>query len=213
MGGRSCLVAAGPRADAVINGGVELHVMTLASDSARQNGCFPASAPRSSRRNVLGHPARGASTDTGAPELSARGARCSRCHSRSTFPWCAFGIAFPAMVRFVEWRYLTTGDELYRTSARRWSKVMLALFASGDHGKRSLTSRWSTVAGVHRDVRLGLLARSCDRRVLVLRRRDFDRHVRVRVGAPGLVASSPQRDSGGERGGDIGVGQRRTNGY
>ena len=39
------------------------------------------------------------------------------------------------MVLFVEWHYLRTGDELYRTLARRWRKVMLALFAPGDHGK------------------------------------------------------------------------------
>ena len=88
-------------------------------------------------------------------------------------PRVRFRIAFPAMVLFVESRYLRTGDELYRTSAGRWSKVMFALFASGDHGKRSPASRWSTVVGIHRDVRLGLLARSCDRRVLVLRRRDL----------------------------------------
>jgi cytochrome d ubiquinol oxidase subunit I len=46
-------------------------------------------------------------------------------------PLVCFGIAFPAMVLFVESRYLRTGDELYRTLARRWSRVMLALFAVG----------------------------------------------------------------------------------
>src|SRR5881275_375346 len=46
-------------------------------------------------------------------------------------PLVCFGIAFPAMVLFVEWLYRRTGDELYRTLARRWSKVMLALFAVG----------------------------------------------------------------------------------
>jgi cytochrome d ubiquinol oxidase subunit I len=46
-------------------------------------------------------------------------------------PLVCFGIAFPALVLFCEWRYLRTGDELYRTLARRWSKVMLALFAVG----------------------------------------------------------------------------------
>jgi cytochrome bd ubiquinol oxidase subunit I len=46
-------------------------------------------------------------------------------------PLVCFGIAFPAMVMFVEWLYLRTGDELYRTLARRWSKVMVALFAVG----------------------------------------------------------------------------------
>ena len=42
-----------------------------------------------------------------------------------------FGIAFPTLVLFVEWLYLRTGDELYRTLAKRWTKVMAALFAAG----------------------------------------------------------------------------------
>jgi cytochrome bd ubiquinol oxidase subunit I len=46
-------------------------------------------------------------------------------------PLVCFGIAFPALVLFAEWRYLRTGDPLYRTLARRWSKIMLALFAVG----------------------------------------------------------------------------------
>src|SRR5919201_5627982 len=46
-------------------------------------------------------------------------------------PLVCFGIAFPALVLFVEWLGLRTGDPVYRTLARRWSKVMLALFAVG----------------------------------------------------------------------------------
>jgi cytochrome d ubiquinol oxidase subunit I len=46
-------------------------------------------------------------------------------------PLVCFGVAFPAMVLFLEWRHLRTGDLLYRTLAKRWSKVMLALFAVG----------------------------------------------------------------------------------
>jgi len=46
-------------------------------------------------------------------------------------PLVCFGLAFPALVLFAEWRYLRTGDPLYRTIARRWSRVMLALFAVG----------------------------------------------------------------------------------
>ena len=46
-------------------------------------------------------------------------------------PLVCFGIAVPAMVLFVEWLHLRTGDPLYRALARRWSKVMLALFAAG----------------------------------------------------------------------------------
>jgi hypothetical protein len=44
-------------------------------------------------------------------------------------PLVAFGISFPAMALFAEWRHLRTGDPLFRTLAQRWSKVMLALFA------------------------------------------------------------------------------------
>ena len=46
-------------------------------------------------------------------------------------PLVCFGIAFPAFVVFAEWLHLGTGDPLYRVLARRWSKVMLALFAVG----------------------------------------------------------------------------------
>jgi cytochrome d ubiquinol oxidase subunit I len=46
-------------------------------------------------------------------------------------PLVCFGISFPAMVLFVEWLYNRTGDPTYKTLAKRWSKVMLILFAIG----------------------------------------------------------------------------------
>jgi cytochrome d ubiquinol oxidase subunit I len=46
-------------------------------------------------------------------------------------PLVCFGIAFPVFVVFMEWLHRRTGDELYGVIARRWSKVMLALFAVG----------------------------------------------------------------------------------
>jgi cytochrome d ubiquinol oxidase subunit I len=46
-------------------------------------------------------------------------------------PLVCFGIAFPAMVVFLEGLWLRTGDPLYRTLAKRWSKAMLILFAIG----------------------------------------------------------------------------------
>ena len=46
-------------------------------------------------------------------------------------PLTCFGIAFPAIVVFVEWLHLRTGDPLYRTLARRWTRIMVALFAVG----------------------------------------------------------------------------------
>ena len=46
-------------------------------------------------------------------------------------PLVCFGIAFPAMVLFLEGLWLRTGDPLYRALAKRWSKAMLILFAVG----------------------------------------------------------------------------------
>jgi cytochrome d ubiquinol oxidase subunit I len=46
-------------------------------------------------------------------------------------PLVAFGISFPAMVLFVEWLYLRSGDQVYLTLARRWTRLMAALFAVG----------------------------------------------------------------------------------
>jgi cytochrome bd ubiquinol oxidase subunit I len=46
-------------------------------------------------------------------------------------PLVCFGVAFPVMVLFVEWLGHRTGDRLYLTLARRWSRVMLVLFGVG----------------------------------------------------------------------------------
>jgi cytochrome d ubiquinol oxidase subunit I len=46
-------------------------------------------------------------------------------------PLVAFAISFPAMVLFTEWLGHRTGDPLYRMLARRWTRVMVALFAVG----------------------------------------------------------------------------------
>src|SRR5918997_7197773 len=46
-------------------------------------------------------------------------------------PLVCFGIAFPAMVLFVELLHRRTGDPVYKALAKRWSKVMLILFAVG----------------------------------------------------------------------------------
>ena len=46
-------------------------------------------------------------------------------------PLVAFGTAFPAMVLFTEWLSQRTGDPLHRELARRWTRVMVALFAVG----------------------------------------------------------------------------------
>ncbi len=46
-------------------------------------------------------------------------------------PLVCFAIAFPAMVLFTEWRWLRTGDTVYLTLARRWTRILVALFAVG----------------------------------------------------------------------------------
>ena len=46
-------------------------------------------------------------------------------------PLVCFGVALPAFVGYVEWRHLRTGEEVYLTLARRWTRIMAALFAVG----------------------------------------------------------------------------------
>jgi cytochrome d ubiquinol oxidase subunit I len=46
-------------------------------------------------------------------------------------PIVCMGIAFPAMILFVEGLYLRTHDPTYKALAKRWSKVALILFAVG----------------------------------------------------------------------------------
>jgi cytochrome d ubiquinol oxidase subunit I len=46
-------------------------------------------------------------------------------------PLVCFGTAFPAMVIFVEWLHHRTGDPVLRDLARRWTRIMVALFAVG----------------------------------------------------------------------------------
>ena len=46
-------------------------------------------------------------------------------------PLVCFGIAFPAMVLFLEGLWLRSSDPLYRALAKRWSKAMVILFAIG----------------------------------------------------------------------------------
>jgi cytochrome d ubiquinol oxidase subunit I len=46
-------------------------------------------------------------------------------------PLVCFGIAFPVMMLFAEWLGVRSGDPMFTTLARRWSRVVLALFAVG----------------------------------------------------------------------------------
>jgi cytochrome d ubiquinol oxidase subunit I len=46
-------------------------------------------------------------------------------------PIVCFGIAFPSLVVFCEWLGRRTGDPVLLALARRWSKVMAAIFAAG----------------------------------------------------------------------------------
>lgn len=45
--------------------------------------------------------------------------------------FAALGIAMPVIIAFAEWRWLKTGDEAYRSLAKRWSKGTAILFAVG----------------------------------------------------------------------------------
>ena len=114
-------------------------------------------------------------------------------------PLVCFGIAFPAMVLFVEWLCLRTGDPLYRTLAQRWSKVMLALFAAGVVTGTILSFEMGLLwPGFMARVRRRLRARLHARGLLLLRRGDLHRDLRLRLG-PALAAHAlpvrhPRRD-------------------
>ena len=45
--------------------------------------------------------------------------------------FACFGIGLPMLLIFSEWRFLKTGDELWKTMAQRWSKAFGVLFAVG----------------------------------------------------------------------------------
>ncbi|HEX2154540.1 MAG TPA: cytochrome ubiquinol oxidase subunit I [Acidimicrobiia bacterium] len=42
-----------------------------------------------------------------------------------------FGVGFPLLVLIAEWRWIRTGDDIYRLLAHRWSKALAVLFAVG----------------------------------------------------------------------------------
>ncbi len=42
-----------------------------------------------------------------------------------------FGVGLPVLMLFAEWRFLRTGDKLWRTLAKRWSKAFAVMFAVG----------------------------------------------------------------------------------
>ena len=114
-------------------------------------------------------------------------------------PLVAFGIAFPAMVLFVEWLHLRTGDPLYRTLARRWSRVMVALFAVGrDHRDDPQLRDGAAVAELHRHVRRRVRARVRDRGLLLLHGGDLHRDLRLRLGPAVAPPAPPERDPGGD---------------
>ena len=99
-------------------------------------------------------------------------------------PLVAFAISFPAMVLFVEWLGYRTGDELYLTLARSWSRIMLALFAVGVITGTVLSFEmgflWPNFTG---DLRQRVRARVRDRGLLVLHGGDLHRHLPLRLGA------------------------------
>lgn len=41
------------------------------------------------------------------------------------------GVGLPVLMLFAEWRFLRTGDEVWKTLARRWSRAFAVLFAVG----------------------------------------------------------------------------------
>ena len=128
-------------------------------------------------------------------------------------PLVCFGIAFPAMVLFVEWLYLRTGDELYRTLAQALDEGDgRAVRRRGRDRHDPQLRDGPAVAGLHRHVRQRLRARLRDRGLLVLPRGDLHRDLRLRLGpavaARALRQRHPDRDRRLHRLADGDLGQR-----
>ena len=87
------------------------------------------------------------------------------------------------------------GDPVYRTLARRWSRVMLTLFAVGVITGTVLSFEmgllWPNFTGTFGE---RVRPRVRDRGLLVLHRGDLHRHLRVRVGPAVPAGSSAERD-------------------
>jgi cytochrome bd ubiquinol oxidase subunit I len=100
------------------------------------------SPPRGSATNLIASVATAASDAIGSTAGAVSGAPPDQAYLAEArqlqaislgvhIPLVCFGIAFPAMVLFVEGMWLRTGDPVYRALAKRWSKVILVLFAVG----------------------------------------------------------------------------------
>ena len=98
-------------------------------------------------------------------------------------PIVCFGIAFPAMILFVEGLYLRTGDLTYKALAKRWSKVALILFAVGVVTGTILSFEfgllWPDFMATFGEVFGLAFGLEGD---LVLRRGDLHRDLRLRLG-------------------------------
>jgi len=93
------------------------------------------------------------------------------------------GVGLPVLMLAAEWRFLRTGDELWRTLARRWSKAFAVMFAVGAVSGTVLSfelgllwpefmGRWGAVIGMPFTMEgFAFFFRS-----------DFRRHLSVRLG-------------------------------
>jgi cytochrome d ubiquinol oxidase subunit I len=55
-----------------------------------------------------------------------------------------FGVGFPLLAVFAEWRGVRTGDKVWGMLARRWARAMGVLFAVGPCPGRSCRSSWAS---------------------------------------------------------------------
>ena len=110
-------------------------------------------------------------------------------------PLVCFGIAFPAMVLFVEWLLSAHGRSSSTvTLARRWTKVMVgAVRGRRRHRDDPQLRDGPALAELHRQLRQRLRARLRDRGLLVLPGGDLHRHLRLRLGRLSPRAALRQR--------------------
>ena len=68
------------------------------------------------------------------------------------------GVGLPVLMLAAEWQFLRTGDTLWRTLARRWSKAFAVLFAVGAVSGTVLSFElgllWPKFMGIYGSVKL-----------------------------------------------------------
>jgi Cytochrome bd terminal oxidase subunit I len=79
--------------------------------------------------------------------------RAARTQMAVSLGWhiiiACLGVGFPLLVLFAEWRWIRTGEEVWRLLARRWARALGVLFAVGAVSGTILSFELAAPEGPH----------------------------------------------------------------